>query len=655
MVEPLTTMDFFESQDNARRRTVILTLYMILAVIFLIIGVYAAVVIAVTNFHRPTMGLWQPSIFLWVAIMVTAVVASGSAFKISALSKGGESVAEMLGGVPVDPNTSDPDERRLLNVVQEMSIASGIPVPRVYLLTEEKGINAFAAGFTTGSAVIAVTQGCMKELTRDELQGVIAHEFSHILNGDMRLNVRLIGIVAGILVIGVIGRIIVRGSSSGRSSSGRRKGGGAAIILAGLIIMAVGYIGVFFGKLIKSAVSRQREFLADASAVQFTRNPAGIAGALAKIATRETGSRIRNVHAEEASHLFFGDGLKAPFMNLLATHPPIDVRIHRIDPSYNIDNIKLTGRERLVKDGSSVPGISALASQAGRTSGGQEGITIPAELIASIGNPHSGNLDFASQLLSKLPPIIADAMRKPISASSVIYCLLLNRETEIRNMQLESLIEEPDPAAMKQTRLLMSVIDRLGMEYCLPIVGLAIPSLKLLSPSQYHVFQKNVKNLIEADKKVTLFEYALHRMLKHNLDPIFTKAPPTPVKYRVIDQVQVECFILLSCLAWRSNAGTPVAEGSFRRGLAELDIGGRPDILARKKCGLSEMDNALNRLSMASPQLKKKILKACIACISADSLIIIDEAEMLRVIADTLDCPIPPFIPKLTKGPGIDV
>jgi Zn-dependent protease with chaperone function len=642
-------MDFFKNQDDARRQTIILTLYMILAVIFLISGVYAAVIIAVTNFHRSTVGLWQPSIFMWVAIGVIVIVASGSVFKISALSKGGESVAEMLGGVPVDTSTNDPDERRLLNVVEEMAIASGIPAPRVYVLTEEMGLNAFAAGFTSGNAVIAVTQGCTKELTRDELQGVIAHEFSHILNGDMLLNIRLMGIVAGILVIGVLGRIIVRGSSSGRSGSSR-KGSGGAIILAGLIIMAVGYIGVFFGKLIKSAVSRQREFLADASAVQFTRNPAGIAGALAKIAANKTGSRIRSAHAEEASHLFFGNGLSRPFMNLLATHPPIDVRIRRIDPSFKIKDY--VSEEPAMETESPVPGVSAFSSQAGETADGQEGITLPSELIASVGNPDAGHLDFASNLLSKLPPIIADALHKPLSASSVIYCLLLSKESETRTKQIESLAEEPDPAAMRQTRLLMSVVDRLGMEYRLPIAGLAIPSLKLLSPSQYDVFQKNLKNLIEADNKITVFEYALQRMLKHNLDTVFTKFSPPPVKYRIIDQVQVECFILLSCLAWKSNSGVPVAEGSFRRGLAELEIGGRPDILAKEKCGLSEMDTTLSRLAMTSPQLKKKILKACIACITADSFITVEEAEVLRAIADTLDCPIPPFIPKATKGPA---
>jgi Zn-dependent protease with chaperone function len=651
MTTPRATMDFFESQDDAKRQTFILTIYMILAVVFLIAGVYTAVAIVVNSYNKSAPAVfWQPQIFLCVALGVIAIVGSGSIFKIMALSKGGDSVAEMLGGVPVNPNTADPDQRRLLNVVEEMAIASGIPVPRVYVLSEETGINAFAAGFASSNAVVAVTQGCMKELTRDELQGVIAHEFSHILNGDMLLNIRLMGIVAGILVIGMIGRIIVRGSSSGRPGSRVRRGGGGVIILAGLIVMAVGYIGVFFCKLIKSAVSRQREFLADASAVQFTRNPAGIAGALAKIASRETGSLVHNAHAEEASHLFFGNGLSAPFMNLLATHPPIDVRIHRIDPTFKIKDYMRSAPT--MEDESLSPGISAFSSQSAQT--GTQEITLPSDLIASVGNPDAGHLDFASRLLSKLPSTVADALRKPISASSVIYCLLLSRDPETRAKQLQNLVEEPEPAALNQTRMLISFMDRLGAEYRLPIAGLAIPSLKLLSPSQYDVFQKNLKNLIDADNEVTIFEYALQRMMKHNLDPVFIKMPPPAVKYRVMDQVQVECFILLSCLAWRSNAGVHVAEGSFRRGLAELEIGGRPDVLAREKCGLSEADNALTRLSMASPQLKKKILKACIACITADSAITIDEAEMLRAIADTLDCPIPPFIPKTVRGPDVN-
>jgi Zn-dependent protease with chaperone function len=631
-------MDFFESQDMARRKTVILTLYMILAVIFLIIGVYAAVIIAYLASEKSAVGLWHPDIFALVAIGVIIIVLLGSAFKTASLSKGGRSVAEMLGGVPVDPNTNDPDQRRLLNVVEEMAIASGVPVPSVYLLSNEQGINAFAAGLTPGNAVIAVTRGCMEGLTRDELQGVIAHEFSHILNGDMRLNIRLIGIIAGILVIAVIGRVVVRGtSSSGRSRSGGKKGGGAAaLLLAGFILMIVGYIGVFFGKLIKAAVSRQREFLADSSAVQFTRNPSGIAGALKKIASHITGSRIQDVHADEASHLFFGNGLAKPFTNLLATHPPIEERISRIDSSYAEDNGKEVWKGPVSDQGDPAPGISSFASLS------------PERLSSIVGAPQPEHLAFAAQLLSYLPPMVAEAVREPFGARAVIYSLLLNREEEVRKIQLERLIEKADPAVIRETKLLVSIIDTIGTEYRVGIVDLVIPAIRLLSHSQYENFRKNVKHLVEADRKISLFEYTLQRMLIRHIDPVFKKTPPQPVKYHVIDQVQVECFILLSILAWRGNAGSSVAEEAFRRGIAELKIGGKPAILAKEKCGLSALDSSLDRLAAASPQVKKKVLKACIACISADSFITVDESEMLRAIADSLDCPIPPIIPGKT-------
>ena len=642
-----TTMDFFESQDNARRKTVILTLYFILAVLFLIIGVYAAIVFAWISYNESIMGLWHPAIFMWVASGVIIIVLLGSTFKIAALSKGGESVAEMLGGMPVDPNTNDPDQRRLLNVVEEMAIASGVPVPRVYLLREEKGINAFAAGYTPGSAVIAVTQGCLKELTRDELQGVIAHEFSHILNGDMRLNIRLIGIIAGILIVGVIGRVIVRGSSSRRfRSSGKKGGGGGAIVIMGLIIMIVGYIGVFFGKLIKSAVSRQREFLADASAVQFTRNPSGIAGALRKIGSGQAGSRINNVHADEASHLFFGNGLAKPFLNLLATHPPIKERIRRIDSSYAADDKKLVLKESVIDQESLAPGVSSFASKVYPVSGEPDRVILPPEELTSIvGSPQPQHIDFAARLLSDLPSKVGEAMREPFVARAVIYCLLLNREESVRKRQLELLREKADPAVIRETEMLMPVIDTIDTGYRLPLVDLAIPAIKLLSPGQYESFRKNVKNLVEADKKISLFEYTLQRVLIRYLDPVFKKIPPPPVKYHVIDQVQVECLILLSILAWRGNDETFVAEESFRRGIAELNIEGKPSLLDRQKCGLNALDSALDRLALSSPQIKKKVLKACIASISADSIITVDEAEILRSVADTLDCPIPPIIP----------
>lgn len=355
MALPAThTMDFFERQDQARRSTRRLIAYFMLAVVLIVASIYIAVIAIVYAFsvnrvlERPFQW-WDPDMLLWVTGATVSVVVIGSLYKIFALSQGGEVVARWLGGRLIDSDTPKPQERRLLNVVEEMAIASGISVPSVFLLEEEKSINAFAAGFTPADAVIGVTSGTLQILSRDELQGVIAHEFSHILNGDMRLNIRLIGVLNGILMIAMIGYGILRGT---RTSSSK-KNGGAAVLLFGAALLIIGYVGVFFGKLIKSAVSRQREFLADASAVQFTRNPDGIAGALKKIGGLAHGSRIANSKAEEASHLFFSNGMHgkaSPFLSMrnrtppvltqsafsfMATHPPLETRIKRIDPSFD--------------------------------------------------------------------------------------------------------------------------------------------------------------------------------------------------------------------------------------------------------------------------------------------------------------------------------
>jgi hypothetical protein len=251
-------------------------------------------------------------------------------------------------------------------------------------------------------------------------------------------------------------------------------------------------------------------------------------------------------------------------------------------------------------------------------------------------------------MVSELPPAISDAVREPFGARAVIYCLLLNREDGIRKIQLEMLMENADAGVIGETRKIMQVIDSIGKKYWLTIVDLVIPALKLLSPKQYEDFRMNVQHLVKADRKISLFEYTLQRILIRHLDPAFRKTPAQVIKYHVIGQVQVECLMLLSILAWRGNSGISAAEESFRRGIAELNIGGRPTILAREKCGLNELDSALDRLSAASPQVKKRILMACIACISADSFINVQESEILRAIADTLDCPISPIIPGKT-------
>src|ERR1022692_718183 len=343
-------MDFFERQDQARRNTKLLVVYFVLGVAMLILAVYAATLaiftgVASRHHHRydeqVQMVLWNPQLFLGAAVGTLAVIALGSGFKTLELAQGGSTVATMLGGRLVDPTTANPDERKLRNVVEEMALAAGGPVPQIYLLPDEHGINAFAAGHSTSDAVVAVTAGAVKLLSRDELQGVIGHEFSHILNGDMRLNLRLMGVIFGILCLAVIGRVLLYT----RSSNSKDKN---PLPLLGLALLVIGWIGVFFGRLIQAAVSRQREFLADASSVQFTRNPAGLSGALQKIGG--VGSLIESPHAGEANHIFFSDGLGKPFFQMMDTHPPLAERIRAIDPSWDGKFKHINGLQSLKAD-----------------------------------------------------------------------------------------------------------------------------------------------------------------------------------------------------------------------------------------------------------------------------------------------------------------
>lgn len=325
-------MDFFAHQEQARKHTKLLVIYFVIAVLCIIGSVYIASLLiffgAQTN-QAPgvplaELVLWDPRLFLYVVLGTLGVVSIGSLYKTAALAKGGSAVAESLGGRLVDSDTSDPDERKLRNVVEEMAIAAGVPVPKIYVLDDEKKINAFAAGHTPDDAAIGVTRGCMTLLSREELQGVLGHEFSHILNGDMRLNLRVMGVIFGILCLAVIGRVLIYS----RGGRGRNP-----MMFLGLALIVIGAIGMFFGRLIQAALSRQREFLADASSVQFTRNPAGLSRALQKIGG--VGSQVESAHAGEASHMFFENGMGKAFLGALATHPPLEERIRAIDPDWD--------------------------------------------------------------------------------------------------------------------------------------------------------------------------------------------------------------------------------------------------------------------------------------------------------------------------------
>ena len=634
-----TTMDFFQGQAAARRKTALLVFLFMLAVLLTIVSVYLVVVVLSILYGEEFYGWWHPRLFFNVSILVAAVVLAGSLYKIIELQKGGAKVAEWLGGTLVDQNTTDPNERRLLNVVQEMAIASGVPVPRVYVLPGETGINAFAAGYEPHNAVVAVTKGCLSHLSRNELQGVIAHEFSHILNGDMRLNLKLMGTIHGILCLVVIARMIIDGRVRLKG-----RGAGAAYLFA-FFLMIVGYIGVFFGKLIKCAVSRQREFLADAAAVQFTRDPSGIAGALKKISGLTRGARIINPRAEEASHLFFGSALPDSLTRLFSTHPPLSERIRRIEMAYpqiaaaeqHLEREMIASRE-LGDDFLSDAGIQAL-SGAIRLE--------PKQFIAMVGNTQAVHVEYAQKLLAGVPPLIVEATRDPLGAMALIYCLLLCAEEQTGEQgDWECRV---DQATGQEIARLRPLISRLGPEHRLPLVDMAWPALKNLSNSQYREFRTGVQQLIEADRKVDIFEFAVRNLLTNRLVTAFGLVKPRKIRYRLFDQVQMECFELLSILARQGNKSEKDAGDAFQKAIRTLDATRPFSILAAEKCNLTLLDHTLNRLAETSFDLKRRILSACLLCIAADNRITVPEAELLRAVAENLDCPVPPIIPEAVR------
>jgi Zn-dependent protease with chaperone function len=643
--------NFFENQDAARRHTKRLVVLFCLAVLA-IAGMLYLLAVLLTGVEQtdPVTGQlllsplwWQPDLAAGVAIATAIVVGGGSLYKIAQLRSGGSVVAEALGGALIPQGTRDADERRLLNVVEEMAIASGIPTPPVYLLREEDGINAFAAGFGPSDAVIGVTRGCVQQLSRDELQGVIAHEFSHILSGDMGLNIRLMGVIHGILIIGIIGYYLLRSSlyagSSRRSNS--RDNSGMAILAAGVGLMVIGFLGTFFGSLIKASVSRQREFFADASAVQFTRNPAGIAGALKQIGGYEEGSILASPNAPEASHLFFSQGLRGGLQMLFATHPPLEERIRRLDPSWRAG----TRRERAGGLRAAAVGTAGFAAGGSAAAGSATRATSnPNSAIEQVGQPSAAHIAYATALVEQLPRTVVHAAREPYGARAVIYALLINRDDGPRNRQLDQLARFGEAGIDTETRRLLREIEPLEARYRLPLIDIALPSLRALSADQYQTFKTNLRALVVADEKIELFEWVLQHMVFAHLRPHFERVKPPRLRHIPPHKLSGPCAVVLSILAHAGSPSEASVLAAFGSGAGQLS-GIEITLLPRERAGLRELDRALEALTQADSNTRQQLLRACAVCIAADREVTQAEGELLRAIADAIGCPMPPLLP----------
>lgn len=637
-------MDFFQAQDQARKRTRWLLVLFALAVISIIAVVY---IIAGFFLLSPETGFWDRDLLLLVAIFVGGLIGLGSWYKIVELKAGGSAVAEMLGGRRVDPASRDLQERKLLNVVEEMSIASGLTPPPVYVLDEESSINAFAAGFGSRDAAVGITRGAMEKLSRDELQAVIAHEFSHILNGDMRLNLRLMGVLHGILLLTILGSMLFRAGCYAGSGKDRDARIGLVFILIGLVLIVVGYVGLFFAKLIKACVSRQREYLADAAAVQFTRNPAGMVGVLKKIGGLTLGSRLFNSRAEEASHLFFSNAVGGALSRLLATHPPLEARIRVIDPNWD-------GRfEPILASyvAEPVPPKDCAAAGSGLSPGSLvaplQKLT-PVMIMAGIGQLRPRQIGYAQQLLRSLPEALKEAVHETFSARAMVLALVLSEETNIREVQLAHLRANRDPVFVDEVLKLWEFTRTLPSKLRLPCAELALPALRLMSPPQLEVFRSMCRDLIEADQAIDLFEFVLLKLLERHLPDPRNPAADLPPIYRRFDEVREPVHLLLSALAHRNEnpsaaflAGTKAIGMNFSEGLKDFT-----------QADLGAVDEALQILGRSSPQIRRKVVFACANVVLADHQVNDLETDLLRAIADALGCPMPPLQTLLQTEPA---
>lgn len=639
-------MNFYAAQDNAKKKTKYLVLIYLVVLVVLTFLSTLVLILLLPMFTGKSLGpeFWQtlfteknlPTL-LGVGAFVIGGALISSYVKSRHLSKGGSVIAASLGGNKIQPNTSDLNERKVLNVVEEMAIASGMPVPEVYLLRNESAINAFAAGQTPMDAVIGVTQGCIDKLTRTQLQGVIGHEFSHILNGDMRLNLRIIMLLHGIEFIGMLGRIMTssqRRSSSFSSSRSRNSKGNGAIVLAGIALRIIGWFGVLFGNMIQAAVSRQREFLADASSVQFTRDPSAIGGALKVIGGISEHSRLKNTDVNEAAHIFFGQAFRTRLAFLFATHPPVELRIRQVEPGWDGEFLRpLPPPERQTEESEtesrssfSVPGLpEPLAA-----------LMAAGVLIDQLSKSHQEQLE-----------VLVKKAEDPMEAMALVLAVLLydTVDNDIAIEKWQQIFKQAGFTGLDDmvTQQLLS-LKAIELANQLPLIELTMPALKELSEPQYVNFKKLLQEAMLLDGEKSIFEQSVFQLVTRFLDVHFGISKATKVRYRKAKQVRMELQVVFSMLTYyghkdESRSSLAMNE-AFKRAMAHLGL----DDLQR-----IEMDDSLQKMSKGaserlvycSQMLKQRIVEALVMCVEHDGKVNELEKELILALAATMDAPIP--------------
>jgi Zn-dependent protease with chaperone function len=642
-------VDFYAYQATARRQSRLFVLMFMAAVAAVVIALDAVVcIVLAARSSAATYGgqygtasvdplqfaMRNPGLVFVVSALIIGVIALASLFKSAQLRGGGAVVAQSLGGVRVERDTADPARKRLRNIIEEMAIASGVPVPEIYVLEQEPAINAFAAGHTPANACITVTQGALDHLDRDELQGVIGHEFSHILNGDMRLNIQLMGAIFGLLVIAIIGRLVFNFAPRGGNDRDRR--GGLGWVGVGLAAMALGYLGLLAGRILQAAVSRQRERLADASAVQFTRSTTGLKGALLKIAALEEGSKFVAADAEQVAHMLFAPGLDRIF----ATHPPLLERIRELDPQFDPAEL-----QRLIEQG--VPGpqgggygtpAAAPTPTAIPVPGASSGFAADAGTIAAqVGRPQPGNVDQAQLMRAQIPPVLRDFSDTGAHARSMVLALLLSRDPAIRDAQAQRVAGEYGSAELQVVNHAIAAAGTIAPMLRLPALLQLFPTLRRLPLSERQRLNALVLDLIHIDANIDVFEFCLAKLLESMLNDAAGSA--APYGKLTLENCAASVHVLFATLARCGSDDEQEIRAAYVAGIGGVlksypEYRTYDDWAQRTGAALSELDQL-------QPPAKQQLIEGLVRTIANDGRLKVEESELLRTTCALLHCPMP--------------
>jgi len=640
-------MNFFERQARARSQSRRWLCVFLLAVIGVVLAVDCGVVIALTIFDErwardgflAQAQLYEP--VLWaVSGVVLSAIALASFYKTMQLRSGGGAVALSMGAERVPANTGDDARKRLRNVVEEMAIAAGVPVPEVYVLEREPGINAFAAGHTPANAAIVVTRGMLDHLNRAELQGVIAHEFSHILNGDIRLNVRMLGLLFGIQSLAIAGRKAMHISVESDTGESR------AVVIAwvgGFALLVIGWLGLLFGRMIQAAVSRHREWLADASAVQFTRDKEGLRNALVKIGALERGSRIVDTDAEAVAHMLFAANSR------LATHPPLLERIRALDPLFQPAEFHAVRKTLVAKSVAPEPKRGSLqpSTASKLESLIATGIAVPEHIEQQVGNPGVEQLDWAHLLHVSLPETMLSAAADASAAAGLMFALALDDNAEASARQQKYIAAQLGERIANSVTYWVPQVRALNAAQRQPALLRLLPALRQQTHAEKLALLACLNALLQREGAVSLQNYTLRKLARLHLHEGVTP-PPLPGRAQV-QAYRDELTLLFAVLAQSGHSDLQQARQAYHAGLSQLFPQARTEFAQRRNWA-SPLDVALTKLDRLHPLAKEKVIRALAATIAHDGRLVIGEAELLRAISATLHCPLPPLLSKAHSG-----